>query len=259
MNPIVNEIPNIIHFCFGFTADFGGKPFSLIHYLAIRSAVEIQRPDIVRFMYKHEPDGEWWQRAKRLVELVPIEPPEEIFGKPLLHPAHRADVVRLQALHEYGGIYLDVDVLCLRPFDELRHHKMVMGQEADAGLCNAVILAQPNSDFIARWLDEFRSFRSRGRDAFWGEHAVKVPARLAGEYPDEIHIVGPERFFWPMYWPDHLSTFFSGDGSSAFCDDSYCVHLWEQLSWESYLRDLVPDQIRCGQSEFDKLARPFLD
>jgi len=37
-------IPNIFHFCYGFTKDFGGKPFSLVHYLALKSAYEINRP-----------------------------------------------------------------------------------------------------------------------------------------------------------------------------------------------------------------------
>ncbi len=57
-------IPNVIHFCFGLSQDHGGKPFSLVHYLAVRSAVEVNRPDAVRFYYCYEPSGEWWERAR---------------------------------------------------------------------------------------------------------------------------------------------------------------------------------------------------
>ena len=31
-------IPNVFHFAFEFQSDFGGKPFGLVHYLAIKSA-----------------------------------------------------------------------------------------------------------------------------------------------------------------------------------------------------------------------------
>lgn len=36
--------------------------------------------------------------------------PDEIYGRKLDHFAHKADVVRLQALQYTGGIYLDIDV-----------------------------------------------------------------------------------------------------------------------------------------------------
>lgn len=38
----------------------------------------------------------------------------EVFGNPVWHYAHKADVIRLEALKEFGGIYLDVDVLVTR-------------------------------------------------------------------------------------------------------------------------------------------------
>ncbi len=191
-------IPNIIHFCYGFSPDLGGKPFSLVHYLAVRSAVETNRPDAVRLYYKHEPRGVWWDRAKRYLDLVPIEPPTELFGVPVRHHAHQADWVRLEALYEHGGIYLDLDVLCLRSFAPLRHHETVLGQEGVAGeigLCNAVILARPGAPFIRRWMEGFdpatslwAGFRSKGRDAFWNEMAVRYPAHLARLYPDEVRV-----------------------------------------------------------------------
>ena len=52
-----SRIPNIFHFCFGFTPDFGGKPFSLVHYLAVKSAHEVNKPDMMHFYHKYEPTG----------------------------------------------------------------------------------------------------------------------------------------------------------------------------------------------------------
>jgi hypothetical protein len=256
-------IPNRIHFCFGLAEDFGGKPFSLVHYLAIRSAVEVNRPEAVLFHYRHEPRGPWWERARELVEPVRIEPPREIHGVSVRHHAHQTDLVRLQVLFEQGGIYLDLDVLCLRPFAPLLEHPAVMGWEAQWGLCNAVVLAEPGGFFVERWLEGFdperslwHGFRSQGADEHWGEMAVRYPAMLAERYPEHVHVVGPRAFFWPTWTPADLRLLFEKGGESF--DEAYCLHLWEQCSWDRYLCDLDADAVRSVDTNFHRLARRFL-
>src|SRR6476620_6963252 len=125
----MNRVPKIVHYTFGLAADFGGKPWSLVHYVCVKSAIERLRPDDVFFYYAFEPTGPWWELTRRLVNPVIVEELHEIFGRPLVHVAHRSDVVRLQKLIEYGGIYLDADVLVKRDFDNLLEHSAVLGQE----------------------------------------------------------------------------------------------------------------------------------
>lgn len=274
-------IPNLVHFCYGLAEDFGGKPFSLVHYLAVRSAVEVNRPRRALFHYGHEPDGPWWERARELVEPVRVEPPAEIHGVPVRHHAHRTDWVRLRVLAEHGGIYLDLDVLCLRPFTPLLEHPVVLGQEGGRqggrvgsgngaagpaegwGLCNAVVLAEPGAFFLERWLEGFdpelslwHGFRSRGADEHWGEMAVRYPAMLAERYPDRVHVVGPRAFFWPTWTPSDLRLLFEGTGEGF--EEAYCLHLWEQRSWDRYLRDLDAEAVRTRDTNFHRLARRFL-
>lgn len=38
----------------------------------------------------------------------------EIFGRKVEKLAHKADVIRLEVLRDYGGIYLDTDMFVLR-------------------------------------------------------------------------------------------------------------------------------------------------
>jgi len=45
-----------------------------------------------------------------------------------------SDVARLQVLLEVGGIYVDTDSVILRSLDELRAHRMVLGEESDIDL-----------------------------------------------------------------------------------------------------------------------------
>lgn len=57
-------IPNIIHFVFGLEPDFGGKVFCLVHYLAIKSALLVNKPDKIFLYYCYEPKGNmWWEKA----------------------------------------------------------------------------------------------------------------------------------------------------------------------------------------------------
>src|ERR1700691_1241250 len=102
----MSRIPKILHYVFGMARDFGGKPWSLVHHVCLKSAVERINPEEVFFYYEHEPTGPWWALGRQLLTPVKITAPREIFGRPLEHVAHRADVVRLQKLIEFGGIYL---------------------------------------------------------------------------------------------------------------------------------------------------------
>lgn len=255
----MTRIPKILHYTFGMARDFGGKPWSLVHHVCLKSAVERIKPEKVYFHCQFEPSGPWWDLSRDLVTVSKIEAPREIFGRPLRHVAHQSDVVRLQKLIEHGGIYLDADVLVQKSFDDLLENSTVLGREGldgEYGMANAVILAEPNAPFIRRWLSEYKSFRSTGRDAYWNEHSVQLPVRLAGAHPDEITILPPNAFFWPLWTDEHLEWIFLSDKPVPL-DGVYANHLWESNAW-SFLEDLTPGQVRALDSNFHRWASPFL-
>lgn len=246
------RIPNELHFVFGMRPDFGGRPFSLVHYLAIRSAVEVNRPNCARLWYAHEPSGEWWDRARPLVEPCGIAEVGDYEGIPLDHYAHRADVVRLRVLLEHGGIYLDLDTVCVRPFADLLHHPAVVGYEANSILCNAVLLAEPGSEFLRRCLDAHRLFRP----GMWAEISNGEMTRIAREVPHLVHTVGQRAFHWPDCGADgyrqmHL------DREADF-PEAYCHHLWEHDTWDRGLKDLSATELRRGAGAYARIVRRFL-
>jgi hypothetical protein len=253
-------IPKVVHLCFGMAPDFGGKPWSLVHYACARSMAERLRPDEIRFYYAYEPSGPWWDLTRPMLSPVRIEPPTAIFGNPLVHPAHRADVVRLEMLIEHGGIYLDCDVLVMRDFDALLGHKCVLGLQGEgdkAGLCNGVILAERNASFLRRWYDTYRSFRSRGRDDYWSEHSVVMPHRLAQDDSSDLTILGNRAFHWPLFYREHLRWTFA---SLHPIDEteSYAHHLWESITWNDHLDGLTVRKVRERDTNFHRWLRPLL-
>ena len=266
-------------------ADFGGKPFGLSHYLAIKSACCVNNPDKIIFHYKHEPSGEWWEKAKPLVTLKNIEPPLDIHGNLLFHPAHKADVVRLQALQEMGGIYLDIDSICVKPLDDFYAMNFAIGrqlippvydgygtfkklarsittrsfkpfeQASVGGLCNAVLLSERNSPFLDLWLDSYKTFRSKGHDSYWDEHSVKMPLELSKKNPGLLTELSPYCFHFPLWDDDGLSLLFE---KKVTFENAYVHHLWESKSWDRYLSKLTVDSVLHEDCTYNCIARKFL-
>ena len=198
-------IPKVIHFIFGLREDFGGKPFSLPHYLAVKSAHDCNPDYKIKFHCEHIPSGEWWDKTRDIVELHQIKAPTEVFGNPIKHVAHQADVVRMRILKDEGGIYLDMDTITVKSFDDLLSNSCVIGIEGKktSGLCNAVILAEPGNRFITEWYEEYKTFSSTGRNSTWGSHSIKLPLVMwkTGKYKDCLTVLPYDSFHWPMWTP----------------------------------------------------------
>ena len=45
------------------------------------------------------------------------------------HNVQKADFLRLALVYLYGGFYMDLDMLSLKPLDELRKYNLVLGEE----------------------------------------------------------------------------------------------------------------------------------
>ena len=255
-------IPKILHYTFGMSADHGRKPWSLVNYVCLRSAIEQIKPTAVFFHCESEPVGPWWDISRPLVSVQRIKAPRDVFGNPLLHEAHRADVVRLQKLLEIGGIYLDPDVFVHRSFDDLLTHSAVLGEQRFdgkiSGLCNAVILAEQQSPFLKRWFSEYKSFRSRGWDEYWDEHSVRVPYRLAKQFPQQVTILPYDAFFWPSFTPEDLTALFASP-EPIDLSRSYAVHLWQSIAWDRYLEHLTPRRVRKRDTNFHRWASPMIE
>lgn len=104
---------------------------------------------------------------------------------------------------EYGGVYLDLDVYTIRSYDVFLRYDTVLGIEGDIhsvarqGLCNGLIVSRANSTFLRRWYESYRAFD----DANWSGLSVRMPLRLAMDNPEEVLVMDPYTFFYPL-WND---------------------------------------------------------
>jgi hypothetical protein len=151
------------------------------------------------------PEGEWWEKLKEIpgLELVKVSLPEYIGRHKILKTAHRADKLRMDVLFEYGGVYMDIDTISVRPYKDLLQHETVLGLEeirnnpkAEArwgkykGICNAVMFTRPKSQFFKEWIDLYETvFNPNG----WSEASVRLPKQLADKEYKQIYGITPAK------------------------------------------------------------------
>lgn len=141
-------IPKIIHYCW-----FGGKPLTELAQKCIAS------------WKKHCPDYEIIRWDESNVDISSVAYMKEAYEEKAW--AFVSDVVRLQAVMNYGGIYLDTDVELVKPLDDLLCNKAFAGIEENDKYIVALGLgfgAQKGSEFVAALLKDYENRHFRNSD-----------------------------------------------------------------------------------------------
>lgn len=254
------RVPRLIHFIFGLAPDFGGKPFNIMHYVAIRSVADRFRPDEIQFHYCFEPQNEFFERVRPLVTMKRVVLPTEYKGAVLTHFAHRSDVLRLMILNQIGGIYLDLDTITVRSLDPILDCEFTIGLQGrprTQGLCNAVMAAAPGSTFGASWLERYATF-SKER---WDQYSVRLPYLLWRSGKHAANVENSDRFHWPTWEDDGLKQMFEEDHDFPA---ALVHHLWDSQAFPRYFSrgddyEAAARRVQSRPSTYARLARPYLE
>ena len=253
------SVPRIVHFIFGLAADFGGKPFGLVHHLVVKAAVRSVAPNVTYFHHAHVPSGYWWEQTRPLLALRRVKPPTSIFGNIVRRFAHQADVLRLELLLQFGGVYLDLDVLLIQPLPPalltapegivLAHE----GIDGTIGAGNAMMIVRRNHSLMADWYGRYHKFS----DAVWNGFSVRLPMEMAIAKPGSVNLLPYTALYWPPWNPWGVAQIYR----SARCmmPESIGLHLWETKMWASLLSKLQPEAVRKRDTCFTRLAAAVLD
>lgn len=214
-------IPKTIHYCW-----FGGKDLPNLASRCIESWKRIL------------PDYEikcWSEENYDIENSVPYLK-EAYFTKKF---AFVSDYVRLYALYNEGGIYMDTDVEVIKDFSNLLGENAVLGYEDDNSLTTAFIAVPPKAIWIKELLDlyEKRSFiREDGvldlttNVTFISDYLKEKGMIINGEYlnKDDIEIY-PSEYFSPRSWDK---------GKYHITDNTYTVHYFAGTWHSPYTRFL---------------------
>ncbi len=140
-----------------------------------------------------------------------------------------ADYMRFEALREYGGIYLDTDILVVKSFDHILHDdECFFGLEDETRINGAVIGARKDSEFIKQCLQTYDNLKFDL--SMMNDFSIpKIITAAYNSFEDKSNIkIYPTPFFYPLPFADSLGKLPKVD--NYIQKDTICIHLWN-ASW----------------------------
>ena len=152
--------------------------------------------------------------------------------------AFAADYIRLYALYNYGGIYLDCDVEVLKPFDDLLERSYFVGRESHKDVVEAAIMGcQPGLDWVK---DALGWYESKEFDASQlNNPAIAIPFILKNVLSKSSNVeIFPAEFFSPK---DNRT------GNVRITPNTYTIHHFDGNWFNDYQREYF--RIRVNYSK----------
>lgn len=166
-----------------------------------------------------------------------------------------SDVCRIHALYNEGGIYLDTDMLLLKPFTDFLDHDFFLGEEKIGQLSAGVIGVSQCNDKLKPVLEYYFN------NHFFPDHPITIPSLLGRLLDRQALTVFNEKYFYPLSYAKRNLSF-----KDFLEPETVAVHLWNH-SWKSefgylsegkYLKSLKVffENIKNNPNEF--LKTPYL-
>ena len=214
-------IPKVIHYCW-----YGEK----------------KKPKLVRDCItswkKHLPD----------YQIIEWNESNTDFAHPFVKEAYRqkkwafvADYTRLKKIEEFGGIYLDTDMMVLKSFDSLLINTCFFGAEDSEFISCGIIGCLPNNCFINACIEEYNFIEFEKVTNIW---EISIPRIITRKFRNlysfrndfntvviesDIKIF-PPLYFYPFPYKDRERLNNYRDYIRVV---TFTVHLWSS-SWVEY-------------------------
>ena len=174
---------------------------------------------------EHHPDWvvEEWS-DDNVGELFPLYNQDVYDRAELIAPNNvgqlRSDVLRLEILARFGGVYIDSDFECCKPIDRLIEDRACfVARVDDRWINNAIIGCLPGDPFIAALVSDLAD--NVKRNSGFKPNRMTGPQYLtkvfnAGDFDVDVL---PAELFYPYRWDDL-------DGHKRDYPDAYAIHHW---------------------------------
>ncbi len=126
-------------------------------------------------------------------------------------------------LHKLGGIYVDMDVEAIQPFDALLRERFVVGRQKDKFLNTAIIGSEPNHPMLQTLLVGMQRCDPTNPQ-FGNECGPRLLTRLLrGIQRKDVTIKKPD-VFYPYHWDEPFDP-------SCITEHTIAVHHWASTWW----------------------------
>lgn len=149
-----------------------------------------------------------------------------------------SDYARLKILYDHGGIYLDVDMLLLRPLTEIfKKYDLILGSESIDYINAGLMISVPRVEFLKHCINCYSSLQITGNN--YGE--LTIPKIITKCFREKYNcqlkfdqkldfenlVIYPSSYFYNYGYEDKIA----GKDFHDFIDkNTYALHLWN-ASW----------------------------
>ena len=145
---------------------------------------------------------------------------------------------------DYGGIYIDDDVLMIKSFDPLRNYDLTLGRPVKIALSNGIILARKGALFLRIWLENYRKYNPKS----WGGNSVVKGSTLEKLFPHLVH-VEEQSLLHPSWQETHMM--YSRIRHYNWTEN-YCIHIY----YENHFKiPKTPEQLKSYDNTLGKVMR----
>ncbi|XP_067850870.1 lactosylceramide 4-alpha-galactosyltransferase-like [Heptranchias perlo] len=214
----------IYYFIRGFNGNLSDYPDQYMIFQTLQSMKNvILLPLKLKTLFENTPLDDWYQK---------VDPDLETYWIHVL-----SDACRLALLWKYGGIYLDTDIISLKP---LRFTNFICAQQEN--LANGAALGLSRHHNFTQ--DCMEDYVKNYEGTIWGQQGPLLMSRVLrrwcktedlDEFIDakckDISYL-PSKFFYPIPYTDWEKYFehWTLDNIKATFSDTYGAHIWNFLS-----------------------------
>ncbi len=155
----VQIIPNIVHFI-----NLNQTVISFHQFISILS---VWLNHVPKLIYIHCDNcnfkGKYWtalmnmNELKKIIKLHELPQKNKIFNTNIKWIHHRSDVLRLEVLMNYGGIYLDNDMIIVNSLKHYLHYEAVVSIIYENVIGNQIFIAHRNARILRAFYDQYRT------------------------------------------------------------------------------------------------------
>ncbi|MBQ6226492.1 MAG: glycosyl transferase [Bacteroidaceae bacterium] len=213
-------IPRIIHYCW-----LSGDPFPKDIAICLESWKEYLKEYELWLWGKKPKDNLGLNIVEKSIDLNSVVWCKQAFDEGKY--AFAADYIRLYAVYNYGGVYLDSDVMMYKPFDDLLNLPYFLGEDAVHCFEPAIFGAEKGCQWVKDVLDwyEGRLFTNSDgttgqcglpvvfHDVLCAKYKFELSKKGAYSYKDDVIRIFPKEYFNSRNYIKPIQT-----------KESYCSH-----------------------------------
>lgn len=150
--------------------------------------------------------------------------------------SHETDLIRLLVIYSYGGVYLDTDVVLVRPLTSLPVNTLGFQNKQNSSVNGAVMIFEKNNMYIKACLDHFAHHYSKS----WAANGPNLLTKLWGQFltkkDDQVHVM-TYQYFYPIPWKVVMEQAFEQTSGKDFeqnmrilKSEAYAVHLNSKIT-----------------------------